>query len=114
VGVPADVPLGPDAAHARPERVALRSGQDGALVLGNPEPTTSLRNAADDVAKPVLAAGIAIVDPIALWHTVLLAIGLSVALGVKREKAALTAIALALLPWLLALAGASLQGMQKG
>ncbi len=102
------------AAHAKLVAVAGYAVCSFALVLGNPSPATSLANVADEVAKPVLCAALKILDPIALWHTVLLAIGLTVALGVRRHKAAAVAALLLLLPWLLGVGLASLRGLQKG
>jgi hypothetical protein len=106
------------AAHAKVVAVAGYAVCALALVFGNPSPTTSLMNLADEVAKPVQCVALAIVDPIAIWHTGLLAIGLTVSLGVKRPKAIAVAVALLLLPWLLGLGGASVaaafQGMKKG
>ena len=52
---------------------------------------------------------ITIVDPIALWHSVLLAIGLAVALGLRPRRAALVAGGLHLLGWLLTIGVAAAQ-----
>ncbi len=76
-------------------------------IMGNSEPRTSLYNAADDVANPVAAAVLGFVDPIAIWGSVLLGIGLVVSLGLTRKKAVLVVGSLHVASWLLALAGAA-------
>ena len=58
-------------------------------------------------SSPV-AAAISIVDPVALWHSALLGIGLAVSLGLKPRRAALVVGAMPLAFWLLSFALAAL------
>ncbi len=77
-----------------------------ALLLGNPEPATSLKNVADEVANPAAAIALDVFDPIAIWHAVLIAIGLACALRVKPRRAAAFGVAFYLVPWGFLLASA--------
>lgn len=101
------------AAHAKLVTIVLYALLFVGTVMKNPIPTTSLRNVADEVAQPVLSAALSIVDPIAIWHTVLLGIGLAVSLGVKQRRAVLVVGALHVVPWLLGLAMAGLTVAQR-
>jgi hypothetical protein len=101
------------AAHAKLIAVLSYAILLVALVLGNPAPTTSLKNAVDEAAQPLQAAILSIFDPIALWHTLLLGIGLAVALGMKRTRAAVVAAALHVIPWLAGLGFAALSLAQR-
>lgn len=95
-------------AHAKLVSIVGYGACTVALLLGAQEPATSLRNAADEIAAPVASALLEIVDPIAVWHTVLIAIGLVAALGVRPRRAAGLATAITVTPWLLGVLAASL------
>ncbi len=100
-------------AHAKLIAVASYAILSLALLLGNPFPDTSLKNVADEVKSPFQAALLDLVDPMAIWHTALVACGLVVALQVRRGRAILVAVALHLLPWLCRLGVAALSGMNR-
>jgi len=102
------------AAHAKLVAVAGYGVTTVALVLGNPAPDTSLKNVVDEVANPIGAALLGFLDPIAIWHTVLLGIGLSLSLGVKRNRAAAYVIALHVIIRLPGVAAAALSLLQRG
>jgi hypothetical protein len=85
------------------------------IAVGNPDPRTSPANLVDELAAPHLYALLDGLDAISIWHTVLLGIGLTVALGVPKRRAALVATALHVVPWLLwvAIGFASVAGKGK-
>ncbi|MEZ0229995.1 MAG: YIP1 family protein [Planctomycetota bacterium] len=98
------------AAHAKLVAVVLYAVQFVGLIMRNPSPATNPRNVVDEVAQPVLSAALSLFDPLALWHTALLGIGLTVSLGLRRNRAILIVSALHLAQWLgaLGIAAASL------
>ncbi|HZU96296.1 MAG TPA: YIP1 family protein [Planctomycetota bacterium] len=100
-------------AHAKLVMIASYAVLSLALLLGNPLPDTSLKNVADEVKSPLQAAFLDIFDPMAMWHTALVACGLVVALQVRRGRAILVALALHLFPWLCMLGMAALSGMNR-
>ncbi|MBI3725428.1 hypothetical protein HY251_15975 [bacterium] len=95
------------AAHAKMVMIAGYAVLALATVLGNPAATTSLANAADPITSILAVSALSLVDPIAIWHTVLLGIGLSVGLGVKPRRAALFTIGIQGLSWSMFLAWAA-------
>jgi len=96
-------------AHAKLVALVSYGALFAGTVLGNPTPATDPHNVVDEVARPVLAAALAIFDPIAIWHSVLLAIGLTVALGVAPKRSALVAAGYHVALWLLWIGYMSLQ-----
>jgi hypothetical protein len=100
------------AAHAKLVSLVLYAVLFVGLIMRNPLPATSPKNVADEVAQPLLAAVLSLFDPLAVWHSALLGVGLVVSLGLRRSRAILVVSALHLAPWLmgLAMAGVMLAG----
>jgi hypothetical protein len=101
------------AAHAKLIAIVGYAVLGLAALGGNPMPLTNPSHAANEVLHPVAAAALAGLDPIALWHSFLLAVGLSVSLEVRPRQAFAAVGGFHALGWLFWIALAAL-GAQAG
>lgn len=85
-----------------------------AAFLGNPLPSTSLEHAANELVHPVQAALLAGVNPIDLWHSGVLALGLHVALGVRPKPALFSVVGLHVALWLVPVGLAAMSAQASG
>jgi hypothetical protein len=92
------------AAHAKLVTLVGTGAFAIGTLLGNPQAQTSPVNLVDLFAHPTLAGILGGLDPISIWHTALLSIGLAVSLGVARSRAIAFGVTIYAIPWLLGIA----------
>jgi len=88
------------AAHAKLVMVVGYAVLAVATLLGNPAAQTSLANAADPITSPSAVAALSLLDPIAIWHTVLLGIALTAGLGVSARRSFAFTVTVQGLAWI--------------
>ncbi len=99
------------AAHAKMVIVVGYAVLAVATVLGNPMASTSLANMRDPLTETFSFFVLKAVDPVDVWHTVLLAIGLTVGLGMSRKRTVVFTLVLQGLAWILVLGWAAVAAL---